>query len=335
MSQPISVSSRLVRLICAGHDQSPVPAIAPRLTPSRQLRRVSFPNPFPTQQDARAAASASPGRQAGASSSERTRVTGTDPPLPVSDGSAATTDSVLRAHDHRHPSTTSRWRHRPDRRDSCGHCATIRHWRTRSPYSTSRHTGTGSCIRARPLPGPTTSRSPPHSGCSPVAAPAPSIAPAGPRCAGPDPKDLLGQTRLLLDRPPLHRHRLPTVPAGMTQKHPRHTLTRHPRRARGTSPKPITRPWHARHIHTPRPGHRHARHPKRSLIAHAHAPNPSLCRSCSRDPIGAYMITPPTTLFSRFRDSACGQASHHVSGGVPASQNAAGTQGVWVVGTDD
>ena len=47
------------------------------------------------------------------------------------------------------------------------------------------------------------------------------------------------------------------------------------------------------------------------------------------------MITPPTTLFSRFRDSACGQASHHVSGGVPASQNAAGTQGVWVVGTDD
>ena len=87
----------------------------------------------------RAAASASPGRQAGASSSERTRVTGTDPPLPVSDGSAATTDSVLRAHDHRHPSTTSRWRRRPDRRDSCGHCATIRHWRTRSPYSTSRH----------------------------------------------------------------------------------------------------------------------------------------------------------------------------------------------------
>ena len=216
MSQPISVSSRLVRLICAGHDQSPVPAIAPRLTPSRQLRRVSFPNPFPTQQDARAAASASPGRQAGASSSERTRVTGTDPPLPVSDGSAATTDSVLRAHDHRHPSTTSRWR-RPDRRDSCGHRATIRHWRTRSPYSTSRHTGTGSCIRARPLPGPTTSRSPPHSGCSPVAAPAPSIVPAGPRCAGPDPKDLLGQTRLLLDRPPLHRHRLPTVPAGMTE----------------------------------------------------------------------------------------------------------------------
>ena len=60
-------------------------------------------------------------------------------PLPVSDGSAATTDSVVRAHDHRHPSTTSRWRHRPDRRDSCGHCATIRHWRTRSPYSTSRH----------------------------------------------------------------------------------------------------------------------------------------------------------------------------------------------------
>ena len=139
MSQPISVSSRLVRLICAGHDQSPVPAIAPRLTPSRQSRRVSFPNPFPTQQDARAAASASPGRQAGASSSERTRVTGTDPPIPVSDGSAATTDSVVRAHDHRHPSTTSRWRHRPDRRDSCGHCATIRHWRTRSPYSTSRH----------------------------------------------------------------------------------------------------------------------------------------------------------------------------------------------------
>ena len=138
MSQPVAVSGRPVRLICAGHAESPVPAITPRLTPSRQLRRVSFPNPFPTQQDARAAASASPGRQAGASSSERTRVTGTDPPLPVSDGSAATTDSVLRAHDHRHPSTTSRWR-RPDRRDSCGHCATIRHWRTRSPYSTSRH----------------------------------------------------------------------------------------------------------------------------------------------------------------------------------------------------
>jgi hypothetical protein len=48
MSQPIAVSSRLAGLKHAGHDQSPVPAIAPRLPPSQQLRRVSFPNPFPT-----------------------------------------------------------------------------------------------------------------------------------------------------------------------------------------------------------------------------------------------------------------------------------------------
>ena len=38
-------------------------------------------------------------------------------------------------------------------------------------------------------------------------------------------KDLLGQTRLLLDQPRLDRHRLAAIPAGMTQKHPRHTLT--------------------------------------------------------------------------------------------------------------
>ena len=48
MSQPVAVSSRLAGLKHAGHDQSPVPAIAPHLTVSRQLRRVSFPNPFPT-----------------------------------------------------------------------------------------------------------------------------------------------------------------------------------------------------------------------------------------------------------------------------------------------
>jgi sulfopropanediol 3-dehydrogenase len=35
MSQPVAVSSRLPGLKPAGHDQSPVPTIAPRLTPSR------------------------------------------------------------------------------------------------------------------------------------------------------------------------------------------------------------------------------------------------------------------------------------------------------------
>ena len=35
-------------------------------------------------------------------------------------------------------------------------------------------------------------------------------------------EDLLGQTRLLLDQPRLDRHRLAAIPAGMTQKHPRH-----------------------------------------------------------------------------------------------------------------
>ena len=50
-----------------------------------------------------------------------------------------------------------------------------------------------------------------------------------PPLAGPDAgvrvqiqEDLLGQTRLLLDQPRLDRHRLAAVPAGMTQKHPRH-----------------------------------------------------------------------------------------------------------------
>jgi hypothetical protein len=46
MSQPVAVPSRLPRLNRARHDQSPVPAIAPRLTPSPQLRRVAFTNPF-------------------------------------------------------------------------------------------------------------------------------------------------------------------------------------------------------------------------------------------------------------------------------------------------
>ena len=34
--------------------------------------------------------------------------------------------------------------------------------------------------------------------------------------------DLIDQTRFLLDQPLLDRHRLTAVPAGMTQKHPRH-----------------------------------------------------------------------------------------------------------------
>jgi hypothetical protein len=46
MSQPVAVPSRLPRLNRARHDQSPVPAIAPRLTPSPQLRRVAFTNSF-------------------------------------------------------------------------------------------------------------------------------------------------------------------------------------------------------------------------------------------------------------------------------------------------
>ena len=57
MSQPVAISSRF-RLKRAGHNQSPIPAIAPHLTPSRQLRRVSLTNPFTTR---RAASAAGPG----------------------------------------------------------------------------------------------------------------------------------------------------------------------------------------------------------------------------------------------------------------------------------
>ena len=46
--------------------------------------------------------------------------------------------------------------------------------------------------------------------------------------------DLIDQTRLVLDQPPLHRHRRTAVPAGMTQEHPRHNphQHRHPKRNR-------------------------------------------------------------------------------------------------------
>ena len=47
MSQPVAVSRRRPRLKPAGHDELRVQAITPRSTPSRQLRRVSFPNRFP------------------------------------------------------------------------------------------------------------------------------------------------------------------------------------------------------------------------------------------------------------------------------------------------
>jgi hypothetical protein len=48
MSQPVPVSHGLPGLKRAGHDQPPVPAITVRLTSSRQLRPVSFTNPFTT-----------------------------------------------------------------------------------------------------------------------------------------------------------------------------------------------------------------------------------------------------------------------------------------------
>ena len=43
-----------------------------------------------------------------------------------------------------------------------------------------------------------------------------------PVCGSRSKIDLLGQTRLLLDQPRLDRDRLTAIPAGMTQKHPRH-----------------------------------------------------------------------------------------------------------------
>ena len=49
-----------------------------------------------------------------------------------------------------------------------------------------------------------------------------SVPRAGSRCAVQIQKDLLGQTWLLLDQPRLDRHRLPAVPAGMTQENPGH-----------------------------------------------------------------------------------------------------------------
>jgi hypothetical protein len=58
-----------------------------------------------------------------------------------------------------------------------------------------------------------------------------------PPLAGPDAgvrvqiqEDLLGQPRLLLDQLRLDRHRLAAIPAGMTQKEPRHASPHpHPR----------------------------------------------------------------------------------------------------------
>ena len=47
MSQPVAVASRLSGLRPAVHDGSRVHVIASRSTPSRQWRRVSFPNSFP------------------------------------------------------------------------------------------------------------------------------------------------------------------------------------------------------------------------------------------------------------------------------------------------
>ena len=81
MSQPVAVTSHLLRLKRAGHEESPGPAITPRLTPPRQSRRVSVPNPFPTLPVASAAASPSHGRDARPSSPGDTRVTGPITPL--------------------------------------------------------------------------------------------------------------------------------------------------------------------------------------------------------------------------------------------------------------
>ena len=91
MSQPVAISNRPSGLKGSGHAESPVAAITPRITESRQLRRVSFPNPLPTLHVASAAASASHGRDARPSSPGDKRVTGPITPLEVSDDSAATT----------------------------------------------------------------------------------------------------------------------------------------------------------------------------------------------------------------------------------------------------
>jgi hypothetical protein len=48
MSQPVAISPNAFCLKRAGHDRSRVSAIAPRFSRSRQLRRVSFTNPFTT-----------------------------------------------------------------------------------------------------------------------------------------------------------------------------------------------------------------------------------------------------------------------------------------------
>jgi hypothetical protein len=48
MSQPVAVSRPRSRLKPAGHDELRVQAVTPHSTPSRQLRHVSFPNPFPS-----------------------------------------------------------------------------------------------------------------------------------------------------------------------------------------------------------------------------------------------------------------------------------------------
>ena len=47
MSEPIAFSPNAFGLKRTARDQSPVPASTPRLTPSRQLRRVSFPKSVP------------------------------------------------------------------------------------------------------------------------------------------------------------------------------------------------------------------------------------------------------------------------------------------------
>ncbi len=69
--EPVAVSNRPPGLKGAGHAESPVAALTPHITESPQLRRVSFPNPFPTLPLASAAASASRSRDARPSSPGR------------------------------------------------------------------------------------------------------------------------------------------------------------------------------------------------------------------------------------------------------------------------
>jgi hypothetical protein len=54
MSEPVAVSPNAIDLISPGQRRSAIQPVPPRRANSHRIHHVLFPNPFPTQQTARA-----------------------------------------------------------------------------------------------------------------------------------------------------------------------------------------------------------------------------------------------------------------------------------------